>query len=120
MRKRLPDFFYNHFGLAGAADFPAPEDENAVPAWTNLVLELPKAPYITIAAVGGRTSAGQVRYVYLQLHRSRVPAYYHHGAIRTAGRSRTHLRRPSPRAALNGRPRRGGWVLGCGRCAECG
>lgn len=33
-----PDFFYNHFGLAGAAGFPAPEGENVVPAWTNLVL----------------------------------------------------------------------------------
>ncbi|MFD8926495.1 hypothetical protein [Streptomyces mirabilis] len=40
-----PDFFYNHFDLAAAADFPAPEDPEAVPAWTNLVLELSKAPY---------------------------------------------------------------------------
>ncbi|MFJ9097543.1 enoyl-CoA hydratase/isomerase family protein [Streptomyces sp. NPDC102405] len=52
-----PDFFYNHFDLA-AADFPAPEDENEVPAWTNLVLELSKAPYITIAAIRGRTRGG--------------------------------------------------------------
>ncbi|MDH6484681.1 enoyl-CoA hydratase/isomerase family protein [Streptomyces sp. SAI-127] len=52
-----PDFFYNHFDLA-AADFPAPEDEHAVPAWTNLVLALSKAPYITIAAIRGRTRGG--------------------------------------------------------------
>ena len=52
-----PDFFYNHFDLA-AADFPAPEDENAVPAWTNLVLALSKAPYITIASIRGRTRGG--------------------------------------------------------------
>jgi enoyl-CoA hydratase/carnithine racemase len=52
-----PDFFYNHFDLA-AADFPAPEDENEVPVWTNLVLELSKAPYITIAAIRGRTRGG--------------------------------------------------------------
>nr|WSZ12169.1 enoyl-CoA hydratase/isomerase family protein [Streptomyces canus] len=53
-----PDFFYNHFDLAAAADFPAPEDANAVPAWTNLVLALSKAPYITIAAIRGRTRGG--------------------------------------------------------------
>ncbi|MEV0738991.1 enoyl-CoA hydratase/isomerase family protein [Streptomyces sp. NPDC050549] len=53
-----PDFFYNHFDLAAAADFPAPEDPDAVPAWTNLVLELSRAPYITIAAIRGRTRGG--------------------------------------------------------------
>ncbi|WP_327181347.1 MULTISPECIES: enoyl-CoA hydratase/isomerase family protein [unclassified Streptomyces] len=53
-----PDFFYNHFDLAAAADFPAPENPDAVPAWTNLVLELSKAPYITIAAIRGRTRGG--------------------------------------------------------------
>ncbi|MER5223205.1 enoyl-CoA hydratase/isomerase family protein [Streptomyces flaveus] len=53
-----PDFFYNHFDLAAAADFPAPEDPEAAPAWTNLVLELSKAPYITIAAIRGRTRGG--------------------------------------------------------------
>lgn len=53
-----PDFFYNHFDLAAAADFPAPEDENTVPAWTDLVLKLSKAPYITIAAIRGRTRGG--------------------------------------------------------------
>ncbi|MEH0541586.1 enoyl-CoA hydratase/isomerase family protein [Streptomyces sp. B21-105] len=53
-----PDFFYNHFDLAAAADFPAPEGPDALPAWTNLVLELSKAPYITIAAIRGRTRGG--------------------------------------------------------------
>ncbi|MFI1046314.1 enoyl-CoA hydratase/isomerase family protein [Streptomyces griseoruber] len=53
-----PDFFYNHFDLAAAADFPAPEDPDAVPTWTNLVLELSKAPYITIAVIRGRTRGG--------------------------------------------------------------
>ena len=52
-----PDFFYNHFDLA-AADFPASEDEDAVPVWTDLVLKLSKAPYITIAAIRGRTRGG--------------------------------------------------------------
>lgn len=53
-----PDFFYNHFDLAAAADFPAPDGDDAVPAWTNLVLALSKAPYITIAAIRGRTRGG--------------------------------------------------------------
>jgi enoyl-CoA hydratase/carnithine racemase len=53
-----PDFFYNHFDLAAAADFPAPEDPDAKPVWTNLVLELSKAPYITVATIRGRTRGG--------------------------------------------------------------
>ncbi|WP_329273040.1 enoyl-CoA hydratase/isomerase family protein [Streptomyces sp. NBC_01451] len=53
-----PDFFYNHFDLAAAADFPASGDPDAVPAWTNLVLELSKAPYVTIAVIRGRTRGG--------------------------------------------------------------
>ena len=47
----VPDFFFNHFDLAAAADFPAPEGEDAVPVWTDLVLKLSKAPYITIATI---------------------------------------------------------------------
>ena len=53
-----PDFFYNHFDLAAAADFPAPEDENAIPVWTDLVLKLSRAPYVTIASIRGRTRGG--------------------------------------------------------------
>ncbi|WP_043665190.1 enoyl-CoA hydratase/isomerase family protein [Streptomyces xylophagus] len=53
-----PDFFYSHFDLAAAADFPASEDPDAVPAWTNLVLELSRAPYITVAVIRGRTRGG--------------------------------------------------------------
>lgn len=54
----VPDFFYNHFDLAAAADFPVPEGEGAVPVWTDLVLKLSKAPYITIATIRGRTRGG--------------------------------------------------------------
>ena len=53
-----PDFFYNHFDLAAAADFPAPEGEDALPVWTDLVLKLSKAPYITVASIRGRTRGG--------------------------------------------------------------
>ena len=43
--------FFNHFDLAAAADFPAPEGEDAVPIWTDLVLKLTKAPYVTVASI---------------------------------------------------------------------
>jgi enoyl-CoA hydratase/carnithine racemase len=53
-----PDFFFNHFDLAAAAEFPTPEGEDAVPVWTEIVLRLSKAPYITIASIRGRTRGG--------------------------------------------------------------
>lgn len=40
----VPDFFSNHFDLAAAADFPAPEGDDELPVWTNLVLKISKAP----------------------------------------------------------------------------
>lgn len=52
-----PDFFFNHFDLAAAADFPAPTD-GSLPAWTKLVISLSKAPYITVASIRGRTRGG--------------------------------------------------------------
>ena len=54
----VPDFFFNHFDLAAAGDFPVPEGEDAVPIWTDIVLRLSKAPYITIASIRGRTRGG--------------------------------------------------------------
>ena len=54
----VPDFFFNHFDLAAAADFPAPEGDDAVPVWTDLVLKLTKAPYITVASIRGLTRGG--------------------------------------------------------------
>ena len=54
----VPDFFYNHFDLAAAAEFPTPEGEDAVPVWTDLVLKLSRAPYITVASIRGRTRGG--------------------------------------------------------------
>jgi enoyl-CoA hydratase/carnithine racemase len=53
-----PDFFFNHFDLAAAAEFPTPEGEGAVPIWTEIVLRLSKAAYITIASIRGRTRGG--------------------------------------------------------------
>jgi enoyl-CoA hydratase/carnithine racemase len=47
-----------YFDLAAAADFPVPEGNDAVPTWTDVVLRLTKAPYITIASIRGRTRGG--------------------------------------------------------------
>ena len=54
----VPDFFFNHFDLAAAGDFPVPQGEDAVPIWTDIVLRLSRAPYITVAAIRGRTRGG--------------------------------------------------------------
>jgi enoyl-CoA hydratase/carnithine racemase len=54
----VPDFFLNHFDLAAAADFPAPQGKDEVPVWTDVVLKLTKAPYITVASIRGRTRGG--------------------------------------------------------------
>jgi enoyl-CoA hydratase/carnithine racemase len=54
----VPDFFFNHFDLPAAADFPAPEGDDELPVWTDLVLRISKAPYVTIATIRGRTRGG--------------------------------------------------------------
>src|SRR5207237_6011672 len=56
--QRRADFFFNHFDLAAAADFPVPDGEDAIPMWTDIVLRLSKAPYVTIASIRGRTRGG--------------------------------------------------------------
>lgn len=53
----LPDFFVNHYDGAAAADLPQPEHEDDNPVWTDMVLRLTKAPFISIAAIRGRTGA---------------------------------------------------------------
>jgi len=54
----LADFFFNHFDLAHARDFPVLPAANAKPAWTDLVLRLTEAPFVSIAAIRGRTRGG--------------------------------------------------------------
>ena len=54
----LADFFFNHFDLAHARDFPVLPGANAKPAWTDLVLRLTEAPFVSIAAIRGRTRGG--------------------------------------------------------------
>lgn len=48
----IPDFFFNHFDGA-LEDLPEPEDD--APLWTDLVLRLSKAAFVSIAVIRGRT-----------------------------------------------------------------
>jgi enoyl-CoA hydratase/carnithine racemase len=54
----LAEFFFNHFDLAHAADFPVLPGAEARPAWTDLVVRLTEAPFISIASIRGRTRGG--------------------------------------------------------------
>jgi enoyl-CoA hydratase/carnithine racemase len=51
----VPDFFFNHFDAAEAGNLPVPEHEGDAPVWTDLVLRLTKASYVSIAQIRGRT-----------------------------------------------------------------
>lgn len=51
----VPDFFMNHFDAADAGNLPVPEHEGDAPVWTDVVLRLSKAAYVSIAAIRGRT-----------------------------------------------------------------
>ncbi|MEU6745488.1 enoyl-CoA hydratase/isomerase family protein [Spirillospora sp. NPDC046719] len=53
-----PGFFVNHFNLGIAEDFPVLPADPITPMWTDLVLRLAKAPFISIAAIRGRTRGG--------------------------------------------------------------
>ncbi|MHA5052177.1 enoyl-CoA hydratase/isomerase family protein [Streptomyces sp. SD15] len=54
----VPDFFLNHFDASQAAGIPAPEHEGGNPVWTDIVLSLSEAPYVSIASIRGRTRGG--------------------------------------------------------------
>lgn len=49
------DFFFNHFDGATAGDLPTPKDESDPATWTDMVLRLSKAPFVSIASIRGRT-----------------------------------------------------------------
>ncbi len=54
----LPGFFFNHFDLAHASEFPVLPGADSMPAWVDLILRLSKAPFISIASIRGRTRGG--------------------------------------------------------------
>ena len=53
-KSAVPDFFLNHFDLAAVGDLPVPK-KGALPIWTDLVVRLTRAPFISIASIRGRT-----------------------------------------------------------------
>jgi enoyl-CoA hydratase/carnithine racemase len=54
----LAEFFFNHFDLNQAANFPLLTGADAGPVWTDLVVRLTEAPFISIAIIRGRTRGG--------------------------------------------------------------
>lgn len=54
----VPDYFYNHFDLAHLDEFPATDQRMGINPWTDLVVKLTGAPFITIALIRGRTRGG--------------------------------------------------------------
>lgn len=58
----IVDYFYNHFDLTRVAEFPIGSEANAIPVWTDLVLRLSKAPFISIASIRGRTRGAGTNY----------------------------------------------------------
>ena len=45
----LTEFFFNHFDLNHATEFPVRPGAEAKPAWTDLVVRLTEAPFISSA-----------------------------------------------------------------------
>ena len=53
-KSAVPDFFLNHFDLTAVGDLPAPK-EGGLPIWTDLMVRLTTASFISIASIRGRT-----------------------------------------------------------------
>jgi enoyl-CoA hydratase/carnithine racemase len=51
----ISDFFINHFDGASANDLPVPAHLDDAPVWTDMVMRLSKASYVSIAVIRGRT-----------------------------------------------------------------
>ena len=57
----VADYFYNHFDLTRISEFPGASEDaeaNGISLWTDLVISLSKAPFISIGAIRGRTRGG--------------------------------------------------------------
>lgn len=57
-RSDTEDYFYNHFDLAKFADFPRPNEMQDASVWTDIVLKLTHAPFVSIGSIRGRTRGG--------------------------------------------------------------
>lgn len=78
----IPDFFFNHFE-GDVADLPVPQHEDDAPVWTDMVLRLSKASYVSIAAIRGRTrGAGNELALACDLrYASREQAFFGHPEV---------------------------------------
>jgi enoyl-CoA hydratase/carnithine racemase len=54
----VSDYFFNHFDLGRASEFPMLPGGDSMPMWVDLVVRLSKAPFISIASIRGRTRGG--------------------------------------------------------------
>jgi len=54
----VADYFYNHFDLTKIAVFPNDVNADGNSIWTDLVIQLSKAPFISIGVIRGRTRGG--------------------------------------------------------------
>jgi enoyl-CoA hydratase/carnithine racemase len=54
----IADYFYNHFDLTRMSEFPEGSEAHGISVWTDLVIRLSKAPFISIGAIRGRTRGG--------------------------------------------------------------
>ncbi|WP_377140339.1 enoyl-CoA hydratase/isomerase family protein [Mucilaginibacter lutimaris] len=55
---RTNDYFYNHFDLSKFSEFPVSETVENNPLWTEIILKLSEAPFVSIAVIKGRTRGG--------------------------------------------------------------
>lgn len=58
----IADYFYNHFDLTRMSEFPEGSEANGISVWTDLVIRLSKAPFISIGAIRGRTRGAETNY----------------------------------------------------------
>lgn len=54
----VEDFYFNHFDLSQIAGFPNELNAEGNSVWTDLVIQLAKAPFISIGLIRGRTRGG--------------------------------------------------------------
>lgn len=58
LKSATPGFFFNHFDTSQFAGFAAQTGADAKPLWVELISNLQKAPFISIAEIRGRTQGG--------------------------------------------------------------
>ncbi|MDQ0576844.1 hypothetical protein [Agromyces albus] len=92
-----PDFFYNHFDLAAAADFPCPRKRGSRAGLDRPGPETLQGPYITIATIRGRTLGGGNELAFDLRYASREKAIFgRYRRMRTSSPPTASSPTPSP------------------------